>query len=320
MKRLKRAPTAAMSTTRRIGLREKDTVPAACIVARLSCSVTNACMQTIIRNAAVTGMRIRADASEMEVLRMANAVRFNRKSQNEFSKMFHSLCDRHRNWQVWSDFITVAAIEIACSIDRTSDDAKSRMSEYKSIMEKYSPDERAKFADMFAQIVDGLEANPEQDFLGEMFMGLGLSNHWKGQVFTPYSVCHMIAAISIDAIADKAEQNGWASAVDPCCGAGALLIALRDEAVQKQIPPTSLLFVGQDIDRVAALMCFIQLSLLGCAGYVVVGDSISNPVCDMSPLLPAKKPGQEFWITPMSCDPVWQARRNAARMDQMFKK
>ena len=251
---------------------------------------------------------------------MANAVRFNHKSQNEFSKMFHSLCDRHRNWQVWSDFITVAAIEIACSIDRTSDDAKSRMSEYKSIMEKYSPDERAKFADMFALIVDGLEANPEQDFLGEMFMGLGLSNHWKGQVFTPYSVCHMIAAISIDAIADKAEQNGWASAVDPCCGAGALLIALRDEAVQKQIPPTSLLFVGQDIDRVAALMCFIQLSLLGCAGYVVVGDSISNPVCDMSPLLPAKKPGQEFWITPMSCDPVWQARRNAARMDQMFKK
>ena len=31
MKRLKRTPTAAMSTTRRIGLREKDTVPAACI-------------------------------------------------------------------------------------------------------------------------------------------------------------------------------------------------------------------------------------------------------------------------------------------------
>lgn len=227
---------------------------------------------------------------------MANAVRFIRKSQNEFSKVFHSLSDRHRNWQVWSDFITVAAIEIACSIDQTSDDSKSRMSEYKSIMEKYSPDERAKFSELFALIVDGLEDDPEQDFLGEIFMGLNLGNHWKGQVFTPYSICHMTAAISIDAIVDKADRSGWASALDPCCGAGALLIALRNEAVQKQLSPTSLLFVGQDIDRVAALMCFIQLSLLGCAGYVVVADSISNPVCTMSPLLPAKGPDKSFGL------------------------
>lgn len=251
---------------------------------------------------------------------MANAVRFNRKSQNEFSKVFHSLCDKHRDWQAWSDFITVAAIEIACSADRTSEYAKSKMSEYKAIMEKYSPHEREKFADLFTLIVDGLEADPEQDFLGELFMGLGLGNHWKGQFFTPYNLCRMNAALLMDGIEEAAEKDGWGSVLDPACGAGAMLIAVRNEAVRRQMPPMSVLFAAQDIDRVAAMMCFIQLSLLGCAGYVVVADSISNPVCGISPVLPEQKSGQEFWITPMFYDSVWRVRRNAERLCYIWTK
>ena len=35
----------------------------------------------------------------------------------------------------------------------------------------------------FAIVVEALERNPEQDFLGELYMELELGNHWKGQVF-----------------------------------------------------------------------------------------------------------------------------------------
>lgn len=249
---------------------------------------------------------------------MAHAIRFRRKYQSEFSKVFHSLCERQHDWQVWADFITLSAIEIACSVDRTSSDRKSRMTEYKSIMERYCPEERQKFAKLFILTVNALETNPEQDFLGEIFMGLNLGNHWKGQFFTPYSICQMIASIQTDVAQKNVQSNGWTSIYDPACGAGALLVALRNEAVRKQISPDSLLFVAQDIDRVAAMMCYIQISLLGCAGYVVVGDSLSNPVAGESPLLPVQNPGQEFWFTPIFFDPIWKGRRDIAQLAKLF--
>lgn len=36
------------------------------------------------------------------------------------------------------------------------------------------------------------------------------------------------------------------------------------------------LFVGQDIDKVVAMMAYIQFSLLGCPGYIIVGNSLTD--------------------------------------------
>ena len=38
---------------------------------------------------------------------------------------------------------------------------------------------------MLAEVVADLEHNPDQDFLGELFMALDLGNEWAGQFFTP---------------------------------------------------------------------------------------------------------------------------------------
>lgn len=51
-------------------------------------------------------------------------------------------------------------------------------------------------AEMLGLITMVLEENPEQDFLGSMFMRLELGNHWKGQFFTPYSVCKVMAEMN----------------------------------------------------------------------------------------------------------------------------
>ena len=52
----------------------------------------------------------------------------------------------------------------------------------------------------------------------------------------------------------------------------------------------------------AALACYIQLSFFGCAGYVVVGDSLSKPAGTGDTLKYA-------WYTPMYFAPVWADRR-----------
>lgn len=65
---------------------------------------------------------------------------------------------------------------------------------------------------------------------------------------------------------------------DPACGYGVMFIAARNFCIENgKNPHTNLFCVAQDIDFCAAMGCYIQMSLLGIAGYVRVGDSLSNP-------------------------------------------
>lgn len=67
-------------------------------------------------------------------------------------------------------------------------------------------------------------------------------------------------------------------------------------------------FVGQDINATTALMCYIQLSMLGCAGYVAIGDTLRQPDTGSAPNAPA---GENVWRTPMYFDAAWTMRRIA---------
>ena len=239
---------------------------------------------------------------------MAKVIRHLRDEQKEFHKVFSGLCESKSSWQVWADFVECAAIGISNSVDRTSPVRAEREARYTRIMNSYREAEREAFDQLFYIMANALELKPDQDFLGEMFMALELGNHWKGQFFTPYNVCQMMAAMQIGGAEDAIERRGWVGVMDPACGAGALLIAARNEFESKHFGYRQTLFVCQDIDHVAGLMCYIQLSLLGCAGYVVIADSICNPICGASPLLPVIKDDQDFWFMPMIYDEVWQGR------------
>ena len=114
--------------------------------------------------------------------------------------------------------------------------------------------------------------------------------------------------ISTQDIEAHIERRGWVGVMDPACGAGALLIASRNEFAARGIGYRQALYVCQDVDPVAGLMCYLQLSLLGCAGYIVIANSLTNPISGPSALLPIIKPNQDFWFTPALYDEVWQAR------------
>lgn len=227
--------------------------------------------------------------------------------EKQFLKKFNFLCQSRSNWQVWTDFITVSAITLANSIDKTSEVRDEREKEYENCIKRLGGVDIP--AEMFSIVVLALEENPEQDFLGSMFMKLGLGNHWKGQFFTPYNVCKMMSEINSINIEKQISEKGWVSVNDPACGAGATLISmaniLKDHKINYQ---NHALFVAQDIDRVAGMMCYIQLSLLGCAGYVVIADTLCNPLTG-NILRPNPNKNQEIWFTPMYISNVWCLRR-----------
>lgn len=231
--------------------------------------------------------------------------------QKEIAKLFSSLCIRHSPWQVWADFIEASAISIQNVFGQIVPTKKGAEMErrYLEIQNCYVKQEREVFPRMFALTVDAIDADPEQDFLGEMFMILELGSNWKGQFFTPYSICRLMAETQAPNVKTVVDDRGWAGIYDPTCGAGALLIAARNVFSRNGIGSDRLLFAAQDVDRIAGLMCYVQLSLLGCAGYVAIADTINNPILGADSLFPIFTESHDVWFTPMWFSDVWSERR-----------
>lgn len=241
--------------------------------------------------------------------------------QKAIVKLLDGLTGRYSRWEVWQDFIIMSAISIANTVGGPHKDAREK--EYLTRASKYTKQESEVFSQMLYEVVADLERNPDQDMLGELFMSLDLANEWKGQFFTPYSVCRAMAAMSYgEDFKAKVEKQGWVSVNDPACGAGALLIAFANECRRPGHDlnyQTSVLFVAQDIDFLAGCMCYIQLSLMGCPGYVVIDDSLARPATswDAHGLIP--KDGPNIWYTPMYFRDVWHWRRIWTQMDLLFR-
>lgn len=239
-----------------------------------------------------------------------------RTHEKEFLSTFHQLfSERSRPWDIWKDFIIMSACALSNPVDKIH--YEEREKRYLDIIQKYEPRKQVLFSELFAHMVMALEEDTEQDFLGKMYMDLNLSYDELKQVFTPYHVCQLMADITIGDIVSQVEKQGYITIDDPCCGAGANLIAAIHTARHKLEKAglnyqNHLLVTGQDIEEVVALMCYIQLSLLGVAGFVKVGNTITEP---MSP----SDTTENYWFTPMYFNDVWCYRRLAHRIDTLMR-
>ena len=102
--------------------------------------------------------------------------------QKNFLKIFNSLTGKHSRWEIWEDFVTLTAIEISNSTDKVNAPERTKM--YQTIVSKYSAKEREGMAEMLGEVIMGMEQNPDQDFLGSLYMMCELGNDHAGQFFT----------------------------------------------------------------------------------------------------------------------------------------
>ena len=109
------------------------------------------------------------------------------------------------------------------------------------------------------------------------------------------------------------------SICDPCIGGGAMMVAAASRFRSLGINyHDHVMFVGQDVDRVAGLMSYIQLSLLGCPGYIDIANTLSYPLTG-DVLIPTEKEGQEFWYTPFYFKDTWDMRRHIRIFSHLFR-
>lgn len=226
-------------------------------------------------------------------------------SQKEFLNVFKQFSSRHRSWDIWRDFITMFACSLSNPTDKEHYDEREAL--YLRTIKKYNKKEQELFPELAAHTVMALEKNPEQDFLGSIYTELGLNSKEHEQIFTPYHVCELMAEITMEDIVEKVKKDGYITLNDPCCGAGATLIA-GIHAARKRLEKANLnyqnhiLVAAQDIDMVVALMCYIQLSLLGVAAYIKVGNSLTEPMTENDSL-------DNYWFTMMYFSDIWSMRR-----------
>lgn len=172
-------------------------------------------------------------------------------------------------FETWQRFVYMSAYEIARA---SGNDTSAFADMYGTALIQAEPRSDA-YRRMFDAWIKAVDENPFQDFLGDAFMRLGIGNEAGGQFFTPYHLARLVAEGAIDS--HRISEGGWVSALEPACGAGANVIAMCDALQERGFDwQHGAYFVCQDISELTALMCYMQLSIIGAAATVIVGDTL----------------------------------------------
>ena len=134
------------------------------------------------------------------------------------------------------------------------------------------------FASLQLEYLKGINNHGWCDPLGDVFMDLtkGIQSY-RGQYFTPPSICDMMCDVTVDSIAGKSKTSCGAFGKriicnDPACGSSRNLIALASKFIDK--PRNELpYFVGEDIDATCCKMSAINMCVHGIPGEVVCHET-----------------------------------------------
>ncbi|EBR5360025.1 N-6 DNA methylase, partial [Salmonella enterica] len=191
----------------------------------------------------------------------------------EFVSVFNSIAPYENRWQVFSDFAHMAAAALYNAIHRDP----TVEADYLRRVKRYSKEDAIRMSRLLDVVTDGLEFSPT-DFLGQLMMTLELGNQNLGQYFTPWSVSYMMARINMaDRLPELEEGHGsFITVCDPACGAGGMIVATAETMLEAGYnPQKQMLAFCTDIDPLAAMLCYIQLTLMHIPAVVSIGNSLT---------------------------------------------
>lgn len=122
------------------------------------------------------------------------------------------------------------------------------------------------------------------DAFGDFFMSnVGrTSQQYKGQFFTPHTICDFMAKIALDDKGETTEPhivcNGFGKRVvvnDCACGSARMLLAAH--ATNCERGHRAYYFIGDDIDRICCKMAAVNMCVHGMFGEVVCHDTLVEP-------------------------------------------
>lgn len=218
-----------------------------------------------------------------------------------FLDLFGETARYHHRFKVFTDFVTVSAISLrnTCAFSQSLED------EYHHIIKSYEPTDQQRLQQLLAIVVQGLEVAPE-DFLGDLFMSLEFGDARRGQFYTPTNVSKMMAELNFAHLDELLKEKPFVTISEPACGAGGMILPIVEILMRAGHRPERTIWVqAVDVDRTAALMCYIQLSLWAVPAQVIVGNCLTLEV-------------REVWHTPMHYMMGWKARLDSTPLSEEF--
>ena len=220
-------------------------------------------------------------------------------------RTFHGLgYGRTALYTVFTDWVECAACALS---NRIYPDAyEKREKRYLDIISKYDADVKHTFGELLGQVILAAEAcrlAGKLDLLAQLYIALELERKQIGQYFTPWSICEMMARINCgppEQLQSEVAAKGYITFMDPCCGAGTMLLACAAYATDCGILPEQIHFTGIDIDPTCVRLCFLQFALYGLPALIIEGNAISMKL-------------DEYWPTARHISGAWSARLNAAK-------
>lgn len=216
-------------------------------------------------------------------------------------KLIDEVGRRHSRHTVFRDFVTMSAVALSKADLRQ---AEAREELYMQTVAKYTREEACQIAHMLAELQEGLHVAP-RDILGEIFMQLEIGNSRMGQFFTPHHICELMASLTIsDDIEAKVAKHGFVTIHEPASGSGAtviaMMLAMQDRGLnyQRHAHVTAI-----DLDSTAAMMAYVQLSLMHVPATIVHGNTLT-----------LEKYSQ--WYTPAHILGGWSSRLSHARAER----
>lgn len=192
-------------------------------------------------------------------------------ARRRFVSVFRDTARNLRRWEVFSDFITLAASELDMARIRTPENIERS----REICAKYSESDISNMHELFGLMICALEAK-FHDFLGAIFMELELGDDRNGQYFTPYNVQSLLARLLMPDFDETIRREGFVTVSDPASGAAGMIVAYAELLLEAGYNPSEQMFGSCiDIDPIAADMAFIQLSLLGIPAEVITGNALT---------------------------------------------
>ena len=229
--------------------------------------------------------------------------------EKSFIVSFYPFCKHLKVRKAWQYFIEASAIAIANSNEISEETQDKRIERFFVCVRRLGDMEQ--FTKLFLIMVKAIKKNPRQDFLGNIYAALQLNNQ-SNDDYVPYQMIEKIT--NVDNLMTEIEENRWTKSFIDECGSGTDFIAQANLLLRNGYDYTDkVLFIGSDTNKILSLMCYIQLSLLDCAGYVVINKTKPTHQSQTTLLTHTLNPipinGQEIWFTPYYRGNVWGYRR-----------
>ena len=224
--------------------------------------------------------------------------------QKQFIQIVKLMAKADSELQVFSDFTKVMAANIATAIPPVPSIISSI--NHEEIMNRYGSKPENNFAQLQALVFEAFQYEKAQDFLGSVYMNLNAGRENRGQFFTPYNLAEATVRSSLPSVKKVIKEKGYVVLSEPCLGAGAMMIAAASELQRQGIDHTRCVwFEGQDIDRMAAFCGYIQTSVIGLSGRVIIADTLSYPSGQGISIDESKS---NILYTPMAHQSCWETR------------